>query len=99
MFKLNWSLPAVFNYIQQHYRAIRERYRQLRDAIMARCRVCGSDDEVLCFDPRGLWAYFHRNTYCPKHCPEHDYEYEPYIHGWACKHCGGAAPHDFMIEH
>lgn len=60
---------------------------QLTSNLMSRCRVCGSKDEVIQYDPRGLWAFFFRTTHCPSHCPDHDYVYSRYD-GHYCNSCG-----------
>lgn len=67
------------------------RLRQRTQELMGTCRVCGKDDDVAMYDPRGLWAYFFRRTYCPAHCPEHDYIYDRY-EGRYCDHCGQNPP-------
>ena len=61
---------------------------------MSRCRTCGSSDEVISYDPRGLWAYPIRTTYCPEHCPDHDYVYSRYD-GHYCNNCGQQPPLDW----
>lgn len=55
--------------------------------LMSKCRTCGERGDVICYDPRGLWAYPFRKTYCPEHCPEHDYARDPGF-GIACQICG-----------
>lgn len=67
------------------------RFHTLRDWLMCRCRVCGGRDAVISYDPRGLWAYFFRKTWCPEHCPEHDYENEPGM-GPCCIRCSQRHP-------
>lgn len=54
---------------------------------MSRCRVCGASADVIQYDPRGMWAYFFRRTWCPEHCPDHDYIYSRY-EGHYCNNCG-----------
>jgi hypothetical protein len=66
----------------------------LRAKYMSRCRSCGSAGEVISYDPRGLWAYLFRRTYCPAHCPDHDYEYSRYD-GHYCINCGQAPDPDW----
>jgi hypothetical protein len=60
---------------------------RIADKLMSRCRVCGSREDVICYDPRELWAFFSRKTYCPDHCPDHDYIYDRY-EGHYCGTCG-----------
>lgn len=67
--------------------------------LMSRCRVCGSSDDVLCYDPRGLWAFFWRKTYCPQHCPDHEFEYDRGMREWCCSICSEPAPRDFWAYH
>jgi hypothetical protein len=74
------------------------RYR-LASQLMGSCRVCGSVEPVLCYDPRGLWAYFWRRTYCPEHCPEHDFAYQSDMREWGCNVCGESAPPDHWAYH
>lgn len=57
------------------------------DPLMSRCRVCGSSKDVIQYDPRGLWAYPLRRTWCPAHCPDHDYVYSRW-EGHYCNNCG-----------
>ena len=59
---------------------------------MSRCRVCGSNEDVVAYDPRGLWAYFFRRTVCPEHCAEHDFN--RHRDGTYCDHCGQEPPFD-----
>lgn len=66
---------------------LRWQLRRLSDPFMSRCRVCGSRADVISFDPRGLWAYPFRRTWCPQHCPDHDYIYSRYD-GHYCNNCG-----------
>lgn len=68
---------------------------RLTNALMSRCRVCGSRTEVVCYDPRGLWAFFWRKTWCPDHCPDHDFAYQREHREWGCQICGEPAPPDF----
>lgn len=77
----------------------RIRLHSVTGVLMARCRACGSSKGVLVFDPRGLWAYFWRNTYCPEHCPDHDFKYDRGMRRWCCEHCSEDAPHDFWAYH
>jgi hypothetical protein len=60
--------------------------RRLADRQMSRCRVCGSSKDVVSYDPRGIWAFFGRRTWCPSHCPDH---YQS-LHrdGRYCDNCG-----------
>lgn len=71
----------------------------LTSNMMSRCRVCGGRKDVVCFDPRGLWAFPIRKTYCPQHCPDHDFAYQRDHHEWGCEICGEPAPHDFWAYH
>ncbi len=72
--------------------------RRVTDRLMQRCRVCGSGDDVISFDPRGAWAYFWRRTWCPAHCPCHEYIYGKY-EGHYCDRCGQAPPPDWHGYH
>jgi hypothetical protein len=81
---------------------MRNRIHQIGDWIhatttrlMSRCRVCGSSENVIIFDPRCLWAYFFRQTWCPPHCPDHDYRYSRYD-GHYCDNCGQEPPFDWF---
>lgn len=74
--------------------AIRAGVRAWSNGLMSRCRVCGSGDDVICYDPRWIWAYPIRNTYCPAHCPDHDYTYARY-EGHYCKVCAQSPPDDW----
>lgn len=77
---------------------LRRRWRQFRSwqsTLMLRCRVCGKTDDVMVGDPRGLWAYPWRKTYCPAHCPDHDYEYDRDMRGRCCTICAAPAPDDW----
>lgn len=69
------------------------RLKRWRDNRMASCRVCGSSKEVIAYDPRGIWAYPIRNTYCPEHCPEHDFN--RHSDGTYCDTCGSEPPYDW----
>lgn len=69
--------------------------RRLTNRLMSQCRVCGSSRDVVCYDPRGLWAFFWRKTYCPDHCPDHDFTYQRDMREWGCEICGEPAPYDF----
>lgn len=71
--------------------------RSWTERLMSRCRVCGSSENVACYDPRGLWAYFFRSTYCPECCPEHDYIREP-GEGMRCRHCSEPPDADWYYE-
>ncbi len=62
-------------------------WRRLADRLMCRCRVCGSGKDVGIYDPRGLWAFLWRRTWCPAHCPDHDYIYDRW-EGHYCGNCG-----------
>lgn len=62
-------------------------FRAIQNRCMSRCRVCGSSEDVVSYDPRGLWAYPFRRTYCPAHCPDHDYIYSRWD-GHYCNNCG-----------
>jgi len=64
-----------------------DRMRVLTSLAMSRCRVCGSSKDVAMYDPRGLWAYPIRKTWCPAHCPDHDYIYCR-SEGHYCGNCG-----------
>lgn len=70
-----------------------ERLRRLTNKLMGTCCVCKSSADVISYDPRGLWAYFIRNTYCPEHCPDHDYN--RYRDGTYCDNCGQEPPYDW----
>lgn len=65
----------------------------LTDRLMGSCRVCGGTEDVISYDPRGLWAYFFRKTYCPQHCPEHDYN--RHRDGAYCDICSDVPPDDW----
>lgn len=53
------------------------------------CRVCGRDD-MPSYDETGAM------TYCPDHCPDHDYSRE---FGWPqCNVCGVSAPDDYYCD-
>lgn len=54
---------------------------RVRDRLMSRCRVCRCSTDVISYDPRGLWAYPFRRTWCP----DHDYVYGRYD-GHYCNH-------------
>lgn len=73
------------------------RFCRLSDRLMGSCRVCGKTDDVIMYDPRGLWAYFFRKTYCPAHCPDHDYTYSRY-EGHYCNNCGQAPDDDWYHD-
>lgn len=62
---------------------------------MSRCRSCGSSKDVAFYDPRGIWAYFFRNTLCPKCCTEHEFEYDRDMREHCCTKCGEPAPFDY----
>jgi hypothetical protein len=51
-----------------------------------KCSVCGDGAYVA---PPG-----DEPTYCTKHCPDHEYEYER-GEGWRCKTCHAEPPLDF----
>ena len=54
------------------------------------CSAAGCDRDVLSYpDPPG-------KAYCPEHCPDHDYYYEP-GEGWMCDNCGAPPPIDSHI--
>lgn len=72
-------------------------WRHLTNILMSRCRTCGSSADVISYDPRGLWAYPIRTTYCPDHCPDHDYRYE-HGAGHYCNNCGQEPPHDYWVD-
>lgn len=72
---------------------LRERLRRFTGTMMSRCRVCGSSENVIGYDPRGLWAYFFRRTWCPEHCPEH--EYNRHRDGFYCDNCSEEPPYDW----
>jgi hypothetical protein len=65
--------------------------------LMSRCRVCGSRADVIMYDPRGLWAYFFRQTWCPPHCPDHDYIYSR-GDGHYCNNCGQQPDYDWHAD-
>jgi hypothetical protein len=67
---------------------------EITNRFMSRCRVCGSSEDVISYDPRGLWAYLWRRTWCPDHCPDHDYIYGRYD-GHYCNNCGNSPPPDW----
>lgn len=71
---------------------IRWWFHRLQDRYMSRCRVCRSSENVVSYDPRGLWAYPIRKTVCPECCAEHDYN--RHSDGTYCDHCGEEPPHD-----
>lgn len=71
-----------------------EWYRILCGNLMSKCRVCGSSENVIGFDPRGLWAYFSRKTWCPEHCPDHTYTHHRY-EGHLCDNCSQSPPADW----
>lgn len=68
-------------------RQLRDRWHAFVNRQMARCRVCGSAADVIQYDPRGIWAFFFRRSWCPAHCPDHDYVYSRYD-GHYCDNCG-----------
>jgi hypothetical protein len=76
---------------------VRDLYQRELTRAMSRCRVCGSSRDVALFDPRGLWAYVIRNTYCPEHCPDHEYTYSRYD-GHYCSHCGREPDPDWFCD-
>lgn len=80
--------------VVERWRRLQWWWHGLPGLVMGRCRVCGSGKDVVQYDPRGLWAYFGRRTWCPAHCPDHDYEYERGA-GFMCRHCGEEPPHDW----
>lgn len=52
------------------------------------CTVCWDDDGAICYpDAPSL-------TYCPAHCPEHDYQHEP-GEGRMCVTCGDRPSPDY----
>lgn len=67
--------------------------------LMGSCRKCGETKDVICYDPRSLWFYPVRKTYCPDCCPEHEFAYERWERAWCCQVCGDHAPHDFWAYH
>lgn len=77
---------------------MRSAFHRLTNRMMGSCRVCGSSSDVICYDPRGLWAFSWRTTYCPAHCPDHDFSYQRDIRGWACDICGEPAPPDYGVD-
>lgn len=54
-----------------------------------KCSVCG---ELAPIAPQGS-----EPTYCEKHCPDHDYQYER-GDGWHCVTCHAEPPHDWFDE-
>lgn len=80
---------------RQIARWLRSPLHRLTNSLMGRCRSCGGSRDVLCYDSRGLWAFFWRKTYCPQHCPDHDFEYQRDMGEWACDVCGEPAPFDY----
>lgn len=78
---------------------IRAKWHRLTNSLMSRCRMCGESRDVIAYDPRGLWAFFRRKTYCPKHCPDHDFAYQRDMHEWGCNICGEPPPADFWAYH
>lgn len=71
--------------------------RTISNRLMGRCRVCGSGKDVLMYDSRSLLYYFVRKTYCPEHCPDHDYVYDRY-EGHYCNNCGQSPDPDWYAE-
>jgi len=71
--------------------------KRLSDRLMSRCRVCGSSKDVISYDPRGAWAYLFRKTWCPEHCPDHDYVYDRY-EGHYCDKCGQQPDDQWHID-
>uniref|UniRef100_E6VFK6 Uncharacterized protein n=1 Tax=Rhodopseudomonas palustris (strain DX-1) TaxID=652103 RepID=E6VFK6_RHOPX len=81
-------MTAIIPFCADWLRNLKYRFhRRCVAPLMATCRVCGKSDEVAMYDPRGLWAYFVRRTWCPEHCPDHDYVYSPWD-GHYCDNCG-----------
>lgn len=73
-------------------------HRRACSRYMSRCRICGSSRDVISYDPRGLWAFPIRNTYCPEHCPDHSYAYSRYD-GYYCESCGQSPDPDWYSDH
>lgn len=78
------------NLYQMAFRLVEQAHTNL---LMSKCRVCGSRDDVISYDPRGVWAYPFRKTYCPEHCPEHDFN--RHRDGAYCDTCGQEPPYDW----
>lgn len=76
---------------------MRQFFKRLSDRLMSRCRVCGSSSDVISYDPRGLWAYLFRKTWCPEHCQDHDYVYSRYD-GHYCDKCGQPPDDEWHID-
>ena len=80
----NWNNPKTL-------------WHRLTSDMMGRCKVCNRKEDVICYDPRGLWAYPIRTTVCPTHCEqvygEHDWHHDRY-EGWICNHCAIEPPLD-----
>lgn len=69
---------------------------KIRNKLMSQCRICGSAENVISYDPRWTWAYPIRKTYCPEHCPEHDYN--RHRDGTYCDICGQEPPYDYYED-
>jgi len=54
-----------------------------------KCKVCGVDCPITPADRSG--------AYCPKHCPDHDYQYQR-GEGHRCVTCHAPAPEDWFDE-
>jgi anaerobic ribonucleoside-triphosphate reductase len=74
-------------------RHLRDRLHAVTGRLMSRCRVCGSRSDVISYDPRGLWAYLFRRTWCPECCPDHDFN--RHRDGAYCDNCGQEPPFDW----
>lgn len=51
------------------------------------CQGCGTECETAPDPPERAW--------CPKCCPDHDYDYDRSDRRWECKHCGELRPDDW----
>ena len=56
----------------------------------SKCSVCKQPSDCYPF----VWVH---RSYCPEHCPGHEFEHERGI-GWNCKTCGEPAPIDFYND-
>jgi hypothetical protein len=74
-------------------RAVMRARSQLASRLLSRCRVCASSGDVAVFDPRGLCAFCRRDTYCPAHCPEHDFNYDRGLHALKINLCRACVRH------
>lgn len=76
-------------------RRLRDWLHDVTARMMSRCRVCGSSANVLMYDPRGIWAYLIRQTWCPPDCPDHDYVHDRHERCHYCDNCGQEPPYDW----